>query len=99
MSDLKKTLDKKLVKLLHEIDDMCVLEEVARRINLGLIPLAMVEFSKLSNKKLRRLDTLTNCSWTIKEICKRMDEGKMPSRVITLEQLKQELSDAKKKVG
>ncbi len=99
MSELKKTSDKKLVKLLHETDDICVLEEIARRINLGLIPLARVDFSNLSNRKLRRLDTLTDCSWTIKEICKRMDEGKMPSRVITLEQLKQELSEAKKKAG
>ncbi len=76
---------------LIETDDMSVLEEMARRINLGLIPLAMVGFSELSNRKLKRLETLTNCDWATEEFCKRMDDGRIPTRVVTIEQVREEL--------
>ena len=89
MIDLKKISHKKLTRLLLESDDSSVVEEVARRINLGLIPLAMVGFSELSNRKLKRLETLTLCDWATKELWKRVDEGKIPSRVVTIEEIKE----------
>ena len=93
MNDLTKIPDKKLSKLLIETDDMAVLEEIARRIKLGLIPLAMVGFSKLSNRKLKRLETLTLCDWVTEELCKRMHDGRIPSRVVTIEQIREELKE------
>ena len=89
MSRLKKLSNKKLITLLHESDDMTFVEEISRRIKLGLIPLAIIGFSKLSNKKLRRIITLSECDWALEEICKRMDEGKIPKRVVTLEEIKE----------
>ena len=88
MNDLKKISNKKLVKLLHELDDNNVLEETARRINIGSIPLVMISFDRLSNKKLNRLDSLTDCNWALKELCKRMDDGRIPTRVVTLDEVK-----------
>ena len=87
MINLRKTSNKKLTQLLHDTDDMNVLEEMARRIKLGLIPLAMVDFPKLSNMKLRRLDTLSDCDWTLREIAKRMKDGRIPTRVTTIEEV------------
>ena len=98
MSDLEKISHKKLAKLLLESDDVSVLEEMARRIKHGLIPLAMVGFSKLSNRKLKRLETLTLCDWATEELWKRVDEGKIPSRTVTLEEIK-ELYSKNKQVG
>ena len=91
MTDLTKISHKRLVKLLHENDDMDIIKEMSRRIKLGLIPLAMVEFSTLSNKKLSLLETFSNCGWALEEICKRMDDGRIPSRVVTIEQIREEL--------
>ena len=90
MIDLKQNSNKILAKLLHESDDVNVLEEIARRINLGLIPLAMINFSRLSNRKLQRLDNLTfeNCDWALKEIYKRIKEGKIPEgKPVTMEEV------------
>lgn len=97
MTNLRKIPDKKLARLLHESDDMAILEEMARRINLGLIPLATVGFSKLSNKKLSKLDNLIfeNCGWAIDEICKRMDDGRIPKRVVTIEEVREMYRKAK----
>ena len=89
MNNLTKLSNKKLTQLLHDTDDMNVLEGMSRRIKLGLIPLAMVDFSKLSNKKLRRLDTLSDCDWALKEIIKRMDDGRIPKRVVTIEEVRE----------
>ena len=90
MINLKKISNKKLSELLCSGDNEIVIEEVARRINLGLIPLAMINFSKLSNKKLSLLDNLifANCNWALEEICKRMDDGRIPSKVVTIEEVR-----------
>ena len=97
MINLRKIPDRKLAKLLLESDDVNVLEEMARRIKLGLIPLKMVGFSKLSNKKLKRLETLTLCDWATEELWRRVDEGKIPSRVVTLEEIRQMYSKDKER--
>ena len=90
MINLKKISNKKLSELLCNGDNETVIEEVARRINLGLIPLAIINFSKLSNKKLSRLDNLifANCNWALEEICKRMNDGRIPSKVVTIEDVR-----------
>ena len=90
MINLKKISHKKLTKLLIESDDIAFIEEMARRINSGLIPLAIIDFSKLSNKKLSGLDNLTfeNCNWVYKEIYKRIKDGRIPSRVVTIEEVR-----------
>lgn len=90
MINFKKISNKKLVGLVHESDDMTLVEEISRRIKLGLIPLAMIGFPKLSNKKLRRILTLSDCDWALEEICKRVDDGRIPpGRVVTLEEIKE----------
>ena len=98
MIDLKKTPHKKLAKLLLESDDIRVLEEMARRIKCGLIPLAMVNFASLSNRKLKRLETLTLCDWATEELWKREKDGRIPSgRIVTLEEIKELYSKSKQK--
>ncbi len=94
MSNIKKISNKKLIELLHSSDDIDVLEETARRIKLGLIPLAIVDFSNLSNKKLKRIETLTLCDWATEELCKRMQDGRIPTKVITLDEIKKYYSQA-----
>lgn len=94
MNNIMKISNKKLVILLHKTDELSVLEEVARRINLGLIPLAMIQFDDLSNSKLSKLDSLTDCNWALKELCKRMDDGRIPTRVVTLDEVKKYYSQA-----
>ena len=90
MTDLKNLSNEELITMLCKIGDMNVLQEIARRINEGLIPLAMVGFSKLSNKQLASLDNLIfeNCDWALKEILKRMKEGKIPKgKAVTMEEV------------
>ena len=50
----------------------------------------MINFSKLSNKKLSLLDNLifANCNWALEEICKRMDDGRIPSKIVTIEEVR-----------
>ena len=89
MIDLKKISHKKLARLLLESDDMNVLEEMARRIKLGLVPLALVGFSELSNRKLKRLETLTDCDWTTRELWQREKDGRIPpGKVVTIEEVR-----------
>lgn len=91
MIDLKEISEKSLMKLLHETDDMTVVEEVARRINLGLIPLAIVGFSELSNRKLKRLETLTLSDWATRELWQRERDGRIPAgKTVTIEELRKE---------
>lgn len=98
MTDLKKTSHKKLAKLLLETDDINIIEEMARRINLGLIPLALIGFENLSNKKLKRLETLTLSDWATKELWKREKDGRIPSgKIVTLEEIKELYSKKKQK--
>lgn len=89
MNDPKTIPHKKLAKLLLESDDMSILEEMARRINYGLIPLAMVGFANLSNKKVKRLETLTLSDWATEELCKREKDGRIPpGKPVTLEEIR-----------
>lgn len=97
MIELRKISHKKLAKLLLESDNVDLLEEMARRINLGLIPLAEVGFSKLSNKKLKRLETMTLCDWSTRELCQRQDAGKIPSKTVTIEEVIEQYRQARNK--
>lgn len=99
MIDLEKISHEELAGLLLKSDDTAILEEMARRINLGLIPLATVGFSELSNKKLSKLDNLIfeNCGWAIAEIYKRMKDGRIQTRTVTIEEVREMYRKAKEK--
>lgn len=97
MTDMVRISHKKLTKLLHETDEMSVLEEMARRIKLGLIPLSMVGFSNLSNRKLWKLANLSDCDWALEEVVKRMRDGRIPTRKVTVEEVHELYSKNKDK--